>query len=82
MIVYEDRHRVGHDAVEETFAQLVSTTPPATSIDRASYLYGLQTFCRQQLKRELTAAIESLEAGVVSNKVSRNEGIRSRPAHA
>ena len=67
MIVYEDRNRVGRDAAEEAFLQLVTSTPPATAIDRASYLYGMQTFCRQQLKRELNSAMDSLDSRAVSS---------------
>jgi len=61
MIVYEDRNRIGHDAVQDAFDKLVSTAAPASAIERASYLYGMQTFCRQQLKRELTSAMDALE---------------------
>ncbi|MDA1052547.1 MAG: hypothetical protein O3C40_18985 [Planctomycetota bacterium] len=62
MIVYEDRNRIGHDAAQETFDKLVSAVAPASAIERASYLYGMQTFCRRQLKRELTSAMAALES--------------------
>lgn len=62
MIVYEDRNRIGHDAVQDAFDKLVSAAAPASAIERASYLYGMQTFCRQQLKRELTSAMDALES--------------------
>lgn len=62
MIVYEDRNHVGHDAAQDAFHKLVSAAAPASAIERASYLYGMQTFCRQQLKRELTSAIHALES--------------------
>lgn len=60
MIVYEDRNRVGHEAAEATFSKLVTTTPPANSIDRASYLCGMQAFCTRQLRRELASAMDAL----------------------
>ena len=62
MIVYEDRNRIGHDAAQDAFDELVSVAAPASAIERASYLYGMQTFCRQQLKRELTSAMDALES--------------------
>ena len=62
MIVYEDRNRIGHDAAQDAFDKLVSAAAPASAIERASYLYGMQTFCRQQLKRELTSAMDALES--------------------
>ena len=62
MIVYEDRNRIGHDAAQDAFDRLVSAAAPASAIERASYLYGMQTFCRQQLKRELTSAMDALES--------------------
>lgn len=80
MIVFEDRNRVGHDAAEEVFSKLVTSTPPATSIDRASYLYGMQTFCRRQLKRELSSAMDALENGASVSESSRFERAWSRPA--
>ncbi len=61
MIVYEDRNRIGHDAAQEAFDKLVSSAAPASAIERASYLYGMQTFCRSQLQQELTAALDSLQ---------------------
>ena len=61
MIVYEDRNRIGHDAAQDAFHKLVSAAAPASAIERASYLYGMQTFCRHQLKRELTAAMDLLD---------------------
>ncbi|MBI2477176.1 MAG: hypothetical protein HYV60_00515 [Planctomycetia bacterium] len=62
MIVYEDRNRIGHDAAQDAFDKLVSAAAPASAIERASYLYGMQTFCRRQLKRELTSAMDALES--------------------
>ncbi|MCA9118551.1 MAG: hypothetical protein H6822_03710 [Planctomycetaceae bacterium] len=62
MIVYEDRNRIGHDAAQDAFDKLISAAAPASAIERASYLYGMQTFCRQQLKRELTSAMDALES--------------------
>lgn len=62
MIVYEDRNRIGHDAARDAFDELVLAAAPASAIERASYLYGMQTFCRQQLKRELTSAMDALES--------------------
>lgn len=61
MIVYEDRNRIGHDAARDAFYSLVSVASPPSASERASYLYGMQTFCRQQLKRELTSAMDALE---------------------
>jgi hypothetical protein len=61
MTVIEDRNRIGHDAAEDAFLKLVAAAAPASAIERASYLYGMQTFCRQQLKRELTSAMDALE---------------------
>ncbi len=61
MIVYEDRNRIGQDAAQEAFDRLVSAAAPASAIERASYLYGMQTFCRHQLKHELAAAMDALE---------------------
>jgi|CXWL01.1.fsa_nt_gi hypothetical protein len=61
MIVYEDRNRIGHDAAQDAFHKLVTAAAPASAMERASYLYGMQTFCRLQLRRELTTAIDALE---------------------
>lgn len=69
MIVYEDRNRIGHDAAQDAFDRLVSAAAPASAIERASYLYGMQTFCRQQLKRELTSAMDALESGGFTDDV-------------
>ena len=71
MIVYEDRNRIGHDAAQDTFDELVSAAAPASAIERASYLYGMQTFCRQQLRRELTLAMDALESSSLSEHGSR-----------
>ena len=68
MIVYEDRNRIGHDAAQDVFDSLVSAAAPASAIERASYLYGMQTFCRQQLKRELTSAMDALERSGVDDE--------------
>ncbi len=69
MIVYEDRNRIGHDAAQDAFDRLVSAAAPASAIERASYLYGMQTFCRQQLKRELTSAMDALESSGFTDDV-------------
>jgi hypothetical protein len=61
MIVYEDRNRIGRDSAERAFTKLVSTSPPANAIERASFLYGMQSFCRRQLHQELTSALDSLD---------------------
>jgi len=66
MIVYEDRNCVGRVAAQQAFSNLVSTTPPADPIERASYLYGMQSFCRQQLKKELVSALDSLDNRLVT----------------
>lgn len=71
MIVYEDRNRIGHDAAQDAFHKLASAAAPASAIERASYLYGMQTFCRQQLKRELTSAMDALESNVFGDDPSR-----------
>ena len=71
MIVYEDRNRIGHDAAQDAFHKLVLAAAPASAIERASYLYGMQTFCRQQLKRELTSAMDALERSGLGDEGSR-----------
>jgi hypothetical protein len=71
MIVYEDRNRNGHDAAQDAFLKLVSAAAPASAIERASYLYGMQTFCRLQLKRELTSAIDALERSALDDDPAR-----------
>jgi hypothetical protein len=68
MIVYEDKNRIGHDAAQEIFETLVLAAAPASAIERASYLYGMQKFCRQQLKRELTRAMDALEASGIGDE--------------
>ncbi len=74
VIVYEDRNRIGHDAAQDAFDKLVSAAAPASAIERASYLYGMQTFCRHQLKRELTSAMDALEgSGFEKEDVEINE---------
>ncbi len=71
MVVCEDRNRIGHDAAQDAFLKLVSAAAPASAIERASYLYGMQTFCRQQLKRELAAAMDALECSGLGDFESR-----------
>ena len=71
MVVCEDRNRLGHDAAQDAFDKLVSAAAPAAAIERASYLYGMQTFCRQQLKRELAAAMDELECSGVGDSELR-----------
>jgi len=64
MILYEDGNQRGYEAAETVFQELVVTSPPATPIERASILYGMQAFCRKQLKEELTSALDALECHV------------------
>ena len=71
MNVYEDRNRIGHDAAQDAFHKLVTAAAPASAIERASYLYGMQTFCRHQLKRELTSAIDALESSDLADDMSK-----------
>ena len=75
MIVYEDRNRMGHDAAQDAFHKLAAAAAPASAIERASYLYGMQTFCRQQLKRELTSAMNALESSTFGNDELRLGGL-------
>ncbi|MEO8498123.1 MAG: hypothetical protein ABI614_23910 [Planctomycetota bacterium] len=76
---HEDRNRIGHDAAQDAFHQLVSAAAPASAIERASYLYGMQTFCRQQLKRELAAAMNALEESGFDDEASRLDELISLP---
>jgi hypothetical protein len=62
MIAFQDRNSIGHDAAQNVFDRLVSGGVSAPAAERASYLHGMQTFCRRQLKRELTTAIDELDA--------------------
>lgn len=52
---------MGHDAARCAFDKLVSAEGPASAIERASFLFGMQTFCRRQLKHELSAAMHALD---------------------
>ena len=63
MIVYENRNRIGCEDAAQAFSEFLSSAPDATTIDRVSYLFGLQAFCRNQLKDELTAAMDALDTG-------------------
>ena len=71
MIEYDNRNQIGHDAAEEIFHKLVSAGAPASASERASYLYGMQTFCRRQLRRELASAMEELEGSRIGGDKSR-----------
>ena len=53
MNIYEDRIEVGREAAENAFANLLAVVPEAGAIERAAYVYGMQSFCREQLKVEL-----------------------------
>lgn len=64
MILYEEGNQRGYEAAEAVFQELAETSPPASPIERASILYGMQAFCRKQLKEELTSALDSLECQV------------------
>ena len=63
MIVYENRNQLGCEDASRAFSEFLSSEPDATTIDRVSYLFGLQAYCRNQLKKELTAAMDALETG-------------------
>ncbi len=67
MIVYEDSNRVGLEAAQEAFDKLVSAAAPASPIERAAYLYGMQTFCRHQLKQELSVALNALDSSSLND---------------
>ena len=67
MIVYEDKNRVGHDAAQDLFSRLMQSSQEAKPIERASLLYGMLAFCRQQLECELTAAVAALENCVAAD---------------
>ena len=63
MIVYENRNQLGCEDAAQAFSDFVRNAPEASTIDRVSYLFGVQAFCRDQLKQELTAAMDALETG-------------------
>ena len=58
MNVYEDHIQVGRQAAEDAFAKLVADFPEAGAVERAAYVYGMQSFCRRQLKHELFIVME------------------------
>lgn len=64
MIVYENRNLIGSEDASQAFAEFLSSSPDTTTIDRVSYLFGMQAFCRRQFKQELTAAMNALGNGV------------------
>ena len=62
MKIYEDRIEIGRAAAERAFASLLSTALNADAIERAAYVNGMQSFCREQLKRELISALDPDES--------------------
>lgn len=64
MIVSEDRKQTGCRDAVQAFSSFVDGIEQLTTADRVSYLCGMQSFCREQLKQELSAAMDELENGV------------------
>ena len=60
MIVFQDRNGLGRRDAAEVYFAFCTTTPQPSSIDRVSYLYGMQSFCCDQLQTELRAAADAL----------------------
>jgi len=61
MIVYQERNDEGRRVTAEFYAAYCASKQQPTAIDRVSFLYGMQSFCRDQLAEELATAVDAMD---------------------
>ena len=82
MIVFQERNDEGRRVTAEFYSAFCDSKQRPTPIDRVSFLYGMQAFCCDQLRKELDLAVQALEQDAGSQGVPQPSRIpRSHGRH-